>query len=170
MFVIINKMKPVAGNRGLTLIELITVVAILGILAAIAIPAYTDYERGGARQEASTNLQGLSVCLQQYYADNAQYNKIGDTTPITYTDSWNPDGSVNQNQLGAPGGWLTCFKPQAAAGSAAPNYDYSVTINASTPETFTATATPKRGLVAGDPAAGCTITDAGVKTGLCWPQ
>lgn len=162
-------MKFIRENKGFSLIELLTVIAILGILATIAIPAYQGYQRGAARQEATTNLQELAVCLQQYYAENNQYQKNGDATPITYQDTWNANGGVVNNQLGAPGGWLTCFKPRAAAGSTAPNYDYSLTVNAGSPPTFLATATPQRGPVKGDPLGSLTINQDGAKTGP-WPQ
>ena len=47
------------GKRGFTLIELMIVVAIIGVLAAVAIPAYMDYTRKSKTSEAALNLNKL---------------------------------------------------------------------------------------------------------------
>jgi len=60
-------------SEGFTLIELMIVVAIVGILAGIAIPAYTDYLKRGKVQEATANLSDMRVKLEQFYQDNRTY-------------------------------------------------------------------------------------------------
>jgi len=55
-------------SNGFTLIELMIVVAIVGILAAVAIPAYQDYVAKAQRSEALTLLGGLKTPTREYFA------------------------------------------------------------------------------------------------------
>lgn len=60
-------------NKGFTLIEVMVTVAIIGILAAIALPSYTDYVKRGKIVEAPGNLADIRVKMEQYYQDNRNY-------------------------------------------------------------------------------------------------
>jgi type IV pilus assembly protein PilE len=64
-------------NSGFTLIEVMITVAIVGILAAVALPAYSDYIKRGNIPEATTNLASMRVKLEQYYQDNRNYGVAG---------------------------------------------------------------------------------------------
>jgi type IV pilus assembly protein PilA len=60
--------KMVKGKKGFTLIELMIVVAIVGILAAIAIPAYLDYTVKAKITEVTTAMDALAQAASEYHA------------------------------------------------------------------------------------------------------
>ncbi len=62
---------------GFTLIELMVAVAIIAVLAAIAIPNYSDYVRRGKLQEATSNLLAMRTKMEQYFQDNRSYTTPG---------------------------------------------------------------------------------------------
>lgn len=64
---------PSARQNGFTLIELMIVVAIVAILSAVAVPAYTDYIRRGQVAEAGVFLSDYRIKMEQYYQDYKNY-------------------------------------------------------------------------------------------------
>ena len=65
---------------GFTLIEVMITVAIVGILLAVAVPAYSDYVTRGRLNEAFTALGGAQPAAEQYWANNRTYVDF-DTSP-----------------------------------------------------------------------------------------
>ena len=61
------------NQSGFTLIELMIVVAIIGILAAVAIPAFMEYMRKGKKSEADIALNRIGKSSKAYYVENSGY-------------------------------------------------------------------------------------------------
>jgi type IV pilus assembly protein PilE len=74
--------KVLTGTeQGFTLIEILVVVAIVGLLAAIALPSYNDYVLRGKLVSATNGLTSMRVQMEQYYQDNRTYAATGTYTP-----------------------------------------------------------------------------------------
>ena len=86
--------KILTNNKGFTLIELMIVVAIIGILAAIAIPNFMSYQCKAKASEAKSNLGNLMTAQEAYRAEYDMYSssaglmlqlKAGSQPRYTYT-------------------------------------------------------------------------------------
>lgn len=64
---------PHSSQQGFSLIEVMIVVAIIGLLASIAVPGYQDYVKSGNAAEAPANLANCRVQAEQFYQDNFTY-------------------------------------------------------------------------------------------------
>lgn len=102
-------------QNGFTLIELMITVAIVAILAAIALPSYTDYVTRGKIPDATSGLANKRVQMEQYFQDNRTYVNApacnNDTTTSQYFDfTCNPAATATTFTLQATGkGTMTGF-------------------------------------------------------------
>lgn len=73
---------------GFTLIELLIAVAIVGILASMAYPSYTEHVRSGRRADAQGALYGLQQALERYFTTNSSFAGavIGSAEGTIYPD------------------------------------------------------------------------------------
>lgn len=60
-------------HKGFTLVELMIVVVIIGILAAVSLPMYTDYVIRGKIPSATSNLAIKRTAMEQFFQDNRTY-------------------------------------------------------------------------------------------------
>lgn len=137
--------------KGFTLIELIIAVAIVGVLAAVAMPVYQSQIRKSRRTDAKTALLDLASRQERYMTTNNVYTNV--PANLGYSGSF----------------------PVAVPSSTSYNYGLSVTAIGSTTTTYTATAIPNGDQV-NDSCGTYTINELGVQgntgatipTDQCW--
>ena len=124
-----NKKPPyrVAAHRfpasGFTLIEVMITVAIIGILAAIAIPNYRDYVLRGQLVDAQNALSTLRANMERFFQDNRTYSSVG-TTFISPCAAPPAAGSFT---ISCPTLTATTFTAQAVGSG--PTNDFTFTVD-----------------------------------------
>ncbi len=137
---------------GFTLIELMIVVAIIGILAAVAIPTYMRHVRKSKSSEAITNLAGIAQYEEAYFAENDQYLSC-DPNPTTF-----------------PQNTKVLFDPTAAGwtslGRVIPRQPvyYQYVVRAGSPTNLAGAAASTSDTIASDKPSECTSDPSGGKT------
>lgn len=66
----------IRNENGFTLIELVIVIAIVGILSAIAFPAYTSFVQEGRRADAQNLLLQIASLQEQFFSENGSYAPV----------------------------------------------------------------------------------------------
>jgi prepilin-type N-terminal cleavage/methylation domain-containing protein len=120
-------------SRGFTLIELMIVVAIIGVLAAVAIPSFRNYQLSSKRTEAYANLSALAKAQKSYFAEFDDFVPV--TTEPSFTSGVNPTSTTRSK---AP--ITTAFSTVGWTPDGDVFYDYDTTTPAD-PGTGTCTCT-----------------------------
>ncbi len=133
-------------SSGVTLIELIIVIIVVGILAAIAIPSYRQYVLRSHRAEGKTALLNLAAAQEKFYLQNNTY-----ATNALLTTA--PPAGLGFNAT-TKNGW------------------YTLSITGGDTTGYTATATATGAQAADSTCATLTVNQVGVRTATtasCWP-
>jgi type IV pilus assembly protein PilE len=138
---------------GFTLIEVMVTVAIVGILAAIALPSYSAYVARARRADARTQLVQAAQFMQRFYAANDQYDQDRASNSVLGTSVGMPDSLRKSPADGTPVYQLNTSITTAGT--------YTATVNATA---YTLTMAPISGRVAAADACGMfTLTSAGIR-------
>lgn len=144
-------------KNGFTLIELMIVVAIVGVLAAIAYPSYTDYVMRSRRTDAKAGLTAVAQAMEKFYTERMTYSGAvlgtgsGTMAPALSQDNFYSI-EFDSNPTGAVCGGTTTTSPSANA--------------------FRLCATPRTGTPQATDSCGIfSLSNTGVKTpttARCW--
>ena len=141
----IRELRLYRKMQGITLMELMIVVVIIGILAAVAYPNYRDFAARAKRNEAKAALLQIAVQQERFYLNNNTY-----TTDMT--------------QLGFSGSSMVISESKA----------YTINVPTGTPNNFTATATYNNVDADLSKCATFQIDGRGTRTSLpytdCWTR
>lgn len=113
----VNRKVSKINRNGFTLVELMITVAILGILAAVAIPAYSNYVNRAKQSDAIIGLKAAQMAQEQYFSENNAYSSTIDILPGfsdgTVDDSY-VKGEYTLAVVSASGGTAPSFSIEAA--------------------------------------------------------
>jgi len=109
------------NKKGFSLLEIMVVVVVIGILAAIAIPSYNGYMSRTRRSEAITKLETIALYEERAFAETNQYVNLATLTGASYRC---PDPNADANR----------------------NYDVAIILGGVNNSTYMATATPRNQL------------------------
>ncbi|AOE83539.1 type IV pilin protein [Pseudomonas sp. TCU-HL1] len=124
------------SSKAFTLIELMIVLVVIGILAAIAYPNYTEYVRRGKRAEVKAALMEGAQALERYYSTHGSY-------------------------LGAEGNLADTFAAQAPASGAA---NYTIAAQGAPAATTYQLRATRAGSMANDPCGDFQLSHTGERT------
>jgi type IV pilus assembly protein PilE len=137
-------------HKGFTLVELVVTMLIAAILAAIAIPAYSNYVRKAHRTDAKSTLLDLASLEERFFSTNN-----------TYSSTWSDLGyGTVVGSITSPAGYYTIAVPTIVAAVA------PTATTAGTPASFSFTATSTGNQTADTTCTTFTVSSGGARTAM----
>lgn len=125
-----SKSRTISSSRGFTLLELLVVLAIVGILASVAYPSYQDSVRQANRSDAIAELQSILAAQERYFLANREYatalSSLGFAADTLAIDNYN----ITAGDCAAPNNDSTlCVEITAAASTDSQKKDGDIVMN-----------------------------------------
>lgn len=139
---------------GFTLIELLIVVVIIGVLAAIAIPAYQGSVVKGTRSVAQAGMMDLANRQEQFYLNNKTYttdmSNLGYTSGLVFSSGGDSAVALNNNQ--------------SLVASTSTERVYIIKIDSASTTAYSVSAVPQLSQASDTECGTLTLTNAGSRT------
>jgi len=113
------------SKKGITLIELLVVIVIVGILAAIAVPVYTNYMQRARRADAKTALEHMRAAQEMFRAERGGYS----TDVAQLRNTWGVPGTSGDYTINLNSSTATTYTGEAQPNTARQLSDGSLFID-----------------------------------------
>ena len=129
-------LPSIKNNKGFTLLELMVVIAIIGILSAVGIPAYTGYVADARDKEAQNSLQSIAMMQKSFYTENFYYYSTSADADQSSIINTNLFGSAS-GPLPTTGGFYNFWIKNSSGGATASTFEAVAQMKNDSTKTFT---------------------------------